>query len=423
MASEKRTLAQQLRSGRTLRAAWRHVRESALASDSRETRDAALQFEANLDSELPRIQRQLREDKYRFAEAQAIVKKRRGKTPRPIVVAPIRDRVVQRALLETVLGQRRVREAVHTEWSYGGLRGVGVPDAIRAACERLGSGAGYFLTSDIAGFFTRIPRAAALAELDALLPDATIREVLEEATRVELRDPLFLRDDAKLFPTHELGVAQGCCLSPLLGNVLLRRFDEVVGQSEGVRLFRYIDDVLILGRDRSCVRRAFRCGRGVLRSMGLELYDPDAAGSKAAAGSTRRGFDYLGCKVSTGYVVPSRDARAKIQERIRLKFSKGKTGMIRGDFTSGTDYRESLVEVLSDVSNVIRGWANQYAFCNAESVMNGLDEFVDAQLASYLGMYADRRRRVGNEEQRRILGVRLFVDGNRDPIYPLNRVA
>ena len=270
MASTKKDLARILRGSDTLRGAWRHVRKSALTSDSRESKEGAQEFEARLDSELRKIRRQLLGGTYRFAQAQGIVKKRGGKTSRPIVVAPIRDRVVQRALLDTVLLQPSVQKTLHTPWSFGGLREIGVPDAIRTACEELANGAGYYLTSDIAGFFTSIPRAQALRELQDLLPDTSIVELLDEATNVELRDPLFLQDDIKLFPTHELGVAQGCCLSPLLGNVLLAEFDEAVGTTEGVRLLRYIDDLLILGRDRASVRRAYREGRKILQGLGLE---------------------------------------------------------------------------------------------------------------------------------------------------------
>jgi retron-type reverse transcriptase len=415
-------LARRVRSSAALRKAWRHVRRSALASDATDVRQEAERFEARWDSELRSIQGKLARQTYRFAEAQGIVKERRGKTSRPIVVAPVRDRVVQRAILETVIGVESVSKAVVTPWSFGGHPRIGVPKAIRAACHSIAGGSEYFLTTDIAGFFTKIPRKKALARLQALLPEDSLSHLLDEATTVELANPLFLKDDRKLFPTYELGVAQGCCLSPLLGNVLLGEFDAEVGGIDGVQLLRYIDDVLILGPDRQTVRRAFRVGRAILKRLGFEFYDPGDASGKAAEGSTRRGFTYLGCVVSPGYVIPSDEAVQRAKDRIQLRFKLGRIHLNRGDFRSPEAYQGSLLDVLLGVSHVVRGWSNQYAFCNADRIMAELDAFVDDELRKYLGFYSDRRSRQDAYERRRMLGVRLFVDGKRDPILPLNRV-
>lgn len=416
-----RNLAYSVRSTANLRDAWSHVRQSALNSDAPESKSQAQQFERDVVGELGRIQRRLRLDRYTFSEAQAVVKRRKNKGPRPIVVATIRDRVVQRALLNVVLKQNAVREAVHTTWSFGGLEQTGVPDAIARVCGDLAEGSAYYLKTDIPGFFTSIRRPEALAVLGSLLPDDSINEVLDLATTVELRDLLFLGDDRDLFPTQELGVAQGCCLSPLLGNVLLKDFDLAVGSIPGVRLLRYIDDVLLLGPDRSTVRRAFRTAKRMLGDLGFKLYAPQEHSDKASEGPTRRGFDYLGCNISPGNVVPSKDARRRIRERIGLVFVRGKTALVKGEFSDDRAYSESLLETLGDVGHVIRGWSNQYSFCNAAPVMRDLDLFVDGELKTYLGVYSDRRQRVSAPAARRMLGVRLFSDGLRRPIYPLRK--
>ena len=414
------TLASKLRTRESLWAAWRHVRASAAVSDSSETREDAHRFERHVDRELRTIQSQLRTGSYRFSEAQAIVKKRKGKTSRPIVVAPVRDRVVQRALLEVVLSQPSVERALATPWSFGGRRKVGVPDAISAACTAIAKGGSYYIKSDISGFFTKIPRPKAIDALAALLPDDSLRDILEAATSVELRDPLFISDDLKLFPTHELGVAQGCCLSPLLGNVLLRDIDEEIGQiNVNVCLLRYIDDVLLIGPSREVVHRAFRKARSEFATLGFDLYDPAGQRDKAAEGSTRRGFDYLGCNISPGYIVPSADARKRLKDKVRTIINDGRHSIERHSFETTDSYAFSMITVLGELSNVIKGWANQYAFCNADSIMTQLDAFVDEQLGKYFASYSRHRAKTPGSRSRRMLGVRLFSDGNKKPILPL----
>lgn len=414
-------LALDVRRAGLLKSAWNHVRRSALASDSPETRADAQAFDMDSTAHLNRIQRQLQRGKYRFDEAQAVLKRRKGKAPRPIVVATTRDRVVQRALLEVVLSQATVAQATLTPWSYGGLKDRGVPDAVRRVCEVLQTEGQYYLKSDIAGFFTRIPRQRALAELQRLLPDNSIAQLLDDATRVELRDPLFLRDDIKLFPSHELGVAQGCCLSPLLGNVLLREFDSTIGSLPSIHVLRYIDDVLILGPDRHRVRHAFRAARRILENLGFDLYDPAEESAKASEGTTRRGFEYLGCRISRSHVTPSAEVKTRIKKKLGLLLSRGQTGLVKGSFDTPAAYDLSLLEVLGEVSNIIRGWSNQYSFCNADGVMRQLDSWVATELGRYLGTYSDRRKRKAGPEAQRMLGVRLFEDGKRAPIYPLGR--
>jgi hypothetical protein len=112
-----------------------------------------------------------------------------------------------------------------------------------------------------------------------------------------------------------------------------------------------------------------------------------------------------------------------VKERIRLRFARGRTSLTKGGFATHDSYRHSLLHVLQDVSNVVRGWSNQYAFCDAEPMMLELDQFVDEELSTYIGVYGNRRKRAAERDQRRMLGVRLFTDGKRAPIYPLGDAA
>src|SRR5689334_9632421 len=85
-----------LRARSTLRSAWLRVRAAARRANP-PIRAEALRFDEHADRHLGRIAAQLREGRFTFAPAHGIACVRPGKAPRPIVVAPIESRIVQRA--------------------------------------------------------------------------------------------------------------------------------------------------------------------------------------------------------------------------------------------------------------------------------------------------------------------------------------
>ena len=84
-----------------------------------------------------------------------------------------------------------------------------------------------------------------------------------------------------------------------------------------------------------------------------------------------------------------------------------------------------MVETLSEVSNVVRGWGNQYAYCNNGQVLQQLDTEIDAKIEKYLSKYAAAWRGLNqsrmHEDRRRLLGVHLLADSNRKPIVQRTR--
>jgi retron-type reverse transcriptase len=338
----------------SLRPAWSKVREACLSSESRKTREAAKAFDRRAEKNLENIYRKLQRGTYQFSPAEGVPRSQAGKTPRPIVVADLPDRVVQRALLVCVTSEEAVKEFVKNPGSFGGLRDTGVRDAIQTAVERIDGGAAYYIKSDIPGFFTKVPRKRTLSDLCGLLPDGSIDDILDQATTVELANLASLRERADLFPSHELGVAQGCSLSPLLGNVCLHDFDVELNRGEGVCL-RYIDDFLILAPDKSAAWALFRKAKSLLGDMGMEAYDPRAHPEKASEGSTQSKFEFLGCEISQGFIHPSASSRRRILKKVRKILSESRSAFLEGVHSRPEGHEFSVVETLSLVSNTQLG--------------------------------------------------------------------
>ena len=309
------------------------MRARARRSPSTQTRSAVQEFDEHAYRNLRRIATQLREDRFRFAPSRGVPIPRLGKTPRPIVVQEVADRIVQRSLLDVLTDVPAVRAALECPTSFGGLPGKGVSGAVRLAVNYIAGGRGqYYVRSDIVDFFAKIPRATALTELRALLPDTSVDAFLDEATTVELENQSELGQLLDYYPNEITGVVQGHCLSAMLGNLLLSSFDEETNRGECLCI-RYLDDFLILGPDSEVVRSVFAAGQEILSNLGLEAYEPGES-EKADHGSAQRTFVFLGCELSRGFVRPSAANRKRLLDSVRERLQASSRLMMSGGFGS-----------------------------------------------------------------------------------------
>ena len=170
----------ELRRSANLFAAWRHVKRSALTSSNSKIRGHASEFEHQHQKHIRKIQAELKACSFEFDDVEGILKdkevrKQKGKAPRPITIGSIRNRVVQRALLQ-VLQPRSVIDPANPNTKYqpksdprigrlndvnrsrfgvGGLIAPygGVRPATKLVMDAMSDGAAYYFQSDIKGGF------------------------------------------------------------------------------------------------------------------------------------------------------------------------------------------------------------------------------------------------------------------------------
>jgi RNA-directed DNA polymerase len=387
-----------LRTRRSLREAWASVRDNARTA-SEETRREVTSFRQEEDRNLRRIQDDLQKRRFTFRPGKGVPIPRPGKKPRPVVVSPVANRIVQRALLDELQRLPGTKKFVESEHSFGCVLRKSRADAIAAAQHALESGATWYIRSDICEFFTRVPRGNAVAELAKIL-DPVAAELLDAATEVELENAAKI--DRALFPTEELGVAQGHCLSPLLGNVVLHDFDLAMNGG-GVRCLRYVDDFLILGASRQGVLDAFDRAQCILNELGMVAYDPRADRDKADLGDTRRAFDFLGCSVQRGLVGPNKKSRQRIIGRVQeiVRNAEHNWSVPSEAHAKGA----SLQRVLYNVGNVLRGWRDSFAFCAQAFVFDGVDQAIAEEMHAFQRRFQRRYRSCAAVDQRLLLGL------------------
>jgi len=391
--------------------------ESGLKSKSEKTRNIIKNFSNDSERHISRISRQLRDQIFKFDKSDGILLPKPNQNFRPIVKASVKNRIVQRSILDVLQEDSNIQKYFINDSSFGGIEDQGVPEAIRVTYETILNGAQYYIRSDIQEFFRNIPREIVLSKIKDEIDDPIFNDLLIKATDVELSNLNILGKYKHLFPIFDIGVAQGCCLSPLLGNILLNEFD-IRMNDRGIRCLRYIDDFLILGKSRSKVFTAFKSAQEILKQLNLRAYDPLSDKAKSDFGYTANGLKFLGCEVLKGLIRPDRKSCFRLIEKVKNNFNNSLESM-KTPIKCKLKDKRSFAETLSMVDNIVFGWGNQYYFCNDTQLLEHIDNKIDKLLREYIIDYnklINSKYSTDNVNKRRLLGVHLLSDIKLKPI-------
>ncbi len=404
------SLFKELRSEQNLFAAWRHVKKSALNSQNSDIRGAASEFEHEHQKHIRRIITQLRENRFEFDAVTGVLKDARkriavGKNPRPIAIATIKNRVVQRAILQVLQPRTaidpkdantkyrvqadprlgKINDVNRSRFGVGGLIHPygGVEPAIRLIMEAINSGAKFFYQSDIEAFFTRIPTKEVVKFVFEQTMDSKLAELFERALVVEVQNKDKLGTYASLFPSGGIGVAQGSSLSAFAGNVLLYELDHQLN-GMGVTAVRYIDDILMVAPDEKDLAEARKHAEVTLHSFGFGLYKPAKGSDKAAQGECKNSIKFLGCTIQPNRCVPSSASIDKVKDDVRRRLSDSKIA-IRAFVNSGKPLssKQSRTATLDVIGKRLYGWQKAFSFCTDAQPFAHLDKFVSSQVHDY----------------------------------------
>lgn len=221
----KSRLLKDVRKIDNLETAWRVVQSNARLSHSDEVRNEIKDFADDAGFKLRSIRHQLSRGMFKFPPAKGIpiakrdARGRKSDKIRPIVLAPVESRIVQRALLNVLVEVPALIPHLHTPFSFGSCRKhedgrlVGVPAAIQCVLNAIEQGAEFVACADIRSFFTRVPKPLVIEIIKSAVDDNEFISFLRSAIDVELWNMAQLRSRASEFPIEEIGVAQGNSLS------------------------------------------------------------------------------------------------------------------------------------------------------------------------------------------------------------------
>lgn len=268
-------LAQRAFSLESLCAAWEGVKENDLRDGIPSV--GVTRFADDLGDNLALLADQLAGGFYRPSEL-APVEVLLGEKRRTLHIPRVRDRVAARAILDTVT------PLVDPELGHGSYAyrpGLGVMDAIQTVVALREEGLRFVLRTDILDCFPTIPARLAREQFDAVVKDDEISRVVARFGARRFR--------AETGGVRTLtGLPQGCPLSPLLMNLLLRHLDDVLA-GEGFQVVRYADDLLVAARTGEDAAVAADIVRNWVEGMGMQINE-----EKTKVTSFEEGFTFLG---------------------------------------------------------------------------------------------------------------------------------
>lgn len=402
------------RLGGALAAVAKHAKEESFGAD----KVTLGQFVADWRTQRRTISEQIRDGTYRFQPLRGVAIAKDDRIPRslanvrPISILAIRDRVVQRAILDVVWPH--VREQVHSNCSFGGIREYKMrsgktrrehqtrPKSVRAAIERIlelrASGLHFAFETDILSFFMSVQKERLLAQLKVLLPDDSLDNILPQTVSTQLGNLEVLGDYAKLW-NEQVGIPQGGVLSPLFANLYLFPFDDEIRRA-GYSMVRYVDDLVIMTRSRADAETACSLATASLRKLSLEIHPLGCSDSKGriktAILDPGAPVHFLGVTLFKNSIQPQEKKFTSLRERI--------------DEITTVDPKEhsTLLDVVSDVNRVVEGWIAAFSFTNLSTTqVDEIDRHSRDRVGGWMKLNElTRDRNVVTERVARLLGLK-----------------
>ncbi|WP_083967115.1 reverse transcriptase domain-containing protein [Methylosinus sp. R-45379] len=416
-------LSLNVRRTKTLNDAWVAIHRNARNSKSETTKNEIEEFSGNLQNNLKRIQLELRKKTFKFPPAKGIKipKDKRNKNSfRPLVVAKVESRIVQRAIHDVLVTVPEIQKYIYTPYRFGGVKKreddnfASVPAAIKAVLDAIGSGGSYIIRSDISSFFTRIPKSCVTKIVSDAVSDLEFLDLFSSAIAVELENMAQLKSHASAFPISDIGVAQGNSLSPLLGNILLYDFDNELNKHSDVKCLRYIDDFIIIAPKQQVAENAFSKAVHLLGKLGMGI-----STGKTQKANVENGFEFLGIDLSNGFIRPSRKSQQRLIYSINSTIKLCEKAFIDHRSSNELDRALSLIETLRKVSGIMQGWGKHYRFCNDTKCFERLDIEVGNLIKDMLCIYRAEHARTDDAGRWRLLGIEAISQIEKSPfIWP-----
>jgi RNA-directed DNA polymerase len=367
------SLVDKVYSRKNLTLAWERVRANHGAGGA----DGVTigEFEANLDANLERLHRELREDTYQPQPVRRLEIPKRGapgKT-RPLGIPSVYDRVCQQALVNRL---EPIFEKVFDPSSFGYRKGRKPADALSKIWREVEAGSEWIVDADLKDYFGSVDHEKLLALVGKQIADSRVLKLIQQMLTAGYEEK------GHRFETPR-GTPQGGVVSPLLSNILLTPFDKEM-RDKGYRLTRWADDWVVTCRTRAEAEHALARAAKILEKLGVTLNR-----EKTRIVHIAQGFEFLGFKIQRG------KGRYKLtRDRIKSKLNRQNLYAIPTQ-KSVTRFKDQirtwtkrrmplrLGELIDQINPIIRGWGNYYCRSHVRKRFHQLDGWIIRRLWSH----------------------------------------
>jgi RNA-directed DNA polymerase len=331
-------------------------------------------FAAQLDQQLDRLQRELKEEAYQPQPVRQVQIPKAGKPGefRLLGVPTIYDRVCQQALLNRL---EPIFEPIFDEANFGYRRGRSTKDAMRKVWKEIQSGREWIVDADLKDFFGSAEHEKLLTLVAQRVADGRILRLIQAM----LKAGSYGR--GRLFPT-ERGTPQGSVISPLLSNILLTPFDQEM-RRKGYQLTRFADDWVVTCTSAEEARAAITAALRILKELGVELHP-----QKTRIVHVQHGFEFLGYKIKRGKQLKLSEDKIRSAARSGALYAYPRERSIsrfKDQVRALTKRRVPLStqELIEELNPVLRGWGHYYKRAHVRKLFHRLDGWIVRRIWSH----------------------------------------
>ena len=332
-------------------------------------------FEAQLDQQLDRLQRELKEDTYQPLPVRQHPIQKRDKPGeyRMLGIPAIYDRVCQEALRNRM---EPIFEPIFDAASFGYRRGRSTKDALRKVWKEIQGGSEWIVDADLRDFFGSVDHEKLLTLVAQRVADGRVLRLIKAMLKAGSYGK------GQLFPS-ERGTPQGGVVSPTLSNILLTPFDREM-RLRGYQLTRYADDWVITCKSAAEARAAVEAAGRILKQLGVELHP-----QKTRIVHVQRGFEFLGYIIKRGKTqlnLPESKIRSRVRQGMLYAYPKAKSIQRFKDQVRQRTKRTlplKTKELIAGLNPLLRGWGEYYKRAHVRKLFHRLDGWIRRRIWSH----------------------------------------
>ena len=348
--------------------AWKKVKSNKGAGGI--DKETISTFEANREHELKRLHEQLKNKSYKPLPVKRVYIEKPGKVEkRPLGIPTIRDRVCQQALKNRL---EPIMEKHFNDCSFGYRPNRSQHQAMRKIWKDIHQGNEWIVDADLRNYFGTVNHEILINLVARKVSDGRILKLIKDMLKVGYME------EGQLYKT-EKGTPQGSVISPLLSNIYLTPFDNVMTNA-GYKLTRFADDWVVVCKTRREAEEALNLAREILAKLGLQIH-PD----KTRITNIKWGFEFLGYKLKQGkgFKLNHNKIKSKRNALNIYVYPKDKSiEKFMNNIRERTKRRLPLTmkELVDYINPVIRGWGNYFRKANVRKLFNKLDRWIVRRL-------------------------------------------
>lgn len=349
--------------------AWEKVKSNKGAGGI--DKETISSFEKNKELELEILHELLENGSYKPLPVRRVYIDKPGKAgeKRPLGIPTIRDRVCQQALKNRL---EPIMEEFFNDCSFGYRPNRSQHQAMRRIWRDINNGNEWILDADLRDYFGTVNHKLLVDLIARKVSDGRILKLIKDMLKAGYMEK------GQKYPTHK-GTPQGSIISPLLSNVYLTPFDNVMVR-EGYKLTRFADDWVVVCKTRKEAEKALLLAEKILKRLGLQLHP-----NKTRITHVKWGFEFLGYKVKQGKGLKL-DKKKIVSKRNRnniYAYPKDKSIQKFMDKIRERTRRRlplTMKELIDYINPVIRGWGNYFRKSSVRKLFNRLDRWIVRRL-------------------------------------------